>query len=106
VINRIGGLAYNFVVAGDFTKALGAADQAISLAPDEIWLYTNRAHALMFLGRATEARAIYLQYRNRTDVQGGKSWVTLITEDFAELRKAGRTDPLMDDIEKRFAAGG
>lgn len=35
-IARIGGLAYNFVLARDFSTALAAADQAISLAPDQI----------------------------------------------------------------------
>jgi hypothetical protein len=29
-----------------------------------------------------------------------------VLEDFAALRKAGLTRPLMDEIEKEFAAGG
>jgi tetratricopeptide (TPR) repeat protein len=105
-ISNIGGLAYNFVLARNFVRALETADQAISLAPDEIWLYTNRAHALMFLGRVDEARTLYLQYRGEKKVQGEKSWETSVLEDFAELRKAGLTHPLMDEIEKRLAAGG
>jgi hypothetical protein len=39
-------------------------------------------------------------------VQGAKSWTALVLEDFAELRKARLTHPLMDEIERRFAAGG
>jgi tetratricopeptide (TPR) repeat protein len=62
-IGRIGGLAYRFVVARNFAIALEAADEAIALAPEMIWLYTNRAHALMFLDRADDARALYLQFR-------------------------------------------
>ncbi|MGC1349688.1 MAG: hypothetical protein WA858_07895, partial [Xanthobacteraceae bacterium] len=77
---------------------------AISLAPEEIWLYANRAHALMFVGRTDEARALYLKYRGRKDVFEGKSWETVVQEDFAELRKAGLNDPLMDTIEKLFKA--
>jgi hypothetical protein len=50
-IGKIGGLAYWFVLACDFAGALEAAEQAISLAPDKIWLYANRAHAPMFLDR-------------------------------------------------------
>ena len=42
---------------------LECVDQAISIAPEEIWLYANRAHALMFLGRVEEAREVYLRYR-------------------------------------------
>jgi hypothetical protein len=86
--------------------ALEAADQAISLAPDLVWIYTNRAHALMFLGRSDEARAIYVRYRGQTGVQDGKSWEVLVLEDFAELRKAALTNPLMDEIEDRFKSQG
>ena len=104
VVGRIGALAYRLVLAGEFATALDAADQAISLTPDKIWLYANRAHALMFLGRTDEARALYLKYRGREDVFEGKSWETVVLADFAELRKAGLSDPLMDTIEKLFKA--
>jgi hypothetical protein len=63
----------------------------IALAPGKAWLYTNRAHALMFLNRLDEARLLYLKYRGEKNVQGGKPWETIILEDFAELRKAGLT---------------
>ena len=76
-INNIGAIAYQFILARNFAMALEAADQAISLAPDQIWLYTNRAHALMFLNRVDEARALYLKYRGsaegrRRKVVGGR----------------------------------
>jgi eukaryotic-like serine/threonine-protein kinase len=105
-INGIGGLAYTCLLQRDFAIALDAADQAISLAPDAIWLYTNRAHALMFLGRTGDARALYLKYRGRKDVQKGKSWEAVILEDFADLRKTGLINPLMDEIEATFTARG
>ena len=60
----------------------------------------------MFLGRVDEARALYLRYCGRKKVQDEKPWETVVFEDFAELRKAGLTDPLMDEIKERFAAGG
>ena len=104
VVGKIGGLAYNFVLARDFTTALAAADQAISVAPDKIWLYTNRAHALMFLGRVDEARALYLKYRGQK--VDGKPWEAAILGDFAEFRKAGLTNPLMDEIGKLFTSAG
>jgi tetratricopeptide (TPR) repeat protein len=106
VIGRIGGLAYRFLLARDFTSALAAADEAISLAPEEIWLYTNRAHALMFIGNTDEARAIYLKYRGVKNVQNEKSWEMMILEDFADLRKKDLTNPLMDEIEKLFTSAG
>ncbi len=106
VVRRIGALAYRFLLERDFTRALAAANQAISLAPDEIWLYKNRAHALMFAGRTDEAQIVYLKYRGVKDVQAGKSWETVILEEFADLRTRGLTNPLMDEIEKLFMSAG
>ena len=60
----------------------------------------------MFLNRTDEARILYLKYRGTKNVVGEKSWEASVLEDFAELRKAGLTNPLMDEIERRFAAGG
>jgi tetratricopeptide (TPR) repeat protein len=100
----IGGLASRLLLARNFSQAVDAADQAISVAPDLIWLYTNRAHALMFLGRVDEARAIYVGYRDRQKVRGEKSWETVVLEDFVELQNAGLTHPLMDEIQKVFSA--
>jgi len=101
-IDLIGSLAYAMILEGDFSQALEAADEAISVAPDRIFIYGNRAHALMFLGRPDEARAIYLQYRGKTNVVGEKSWETTVLDDFAEMRKAGLSELLMDEIESVF----
>ena len=98
----IGGLAYGLVLAQDFSLALEAADQVIAKTPSMIDVYANRAHALMFLGRTDEARAIYLRYRAEQDLPGHRSWDEVVLEDFAELRKAGLTRPLMDEIETLF----
>jgi hypothetical protein len=51
----------------------------------------------MFLGRLDDARALYLRSRREKKVLGDKSWEAGVLEDFAELRKAGLTHPLMDD---------
>jgi hypothetical protein len=42
--------------------ALDVANQAIAATPDTVWLYINKAHALMLLGRVDESRTLYLQY--------------------------------------------
>jgi hypothetical protein len=99
----LGGLAYKLVLAGDFGRALEAADHALSFAPGQIWIHGNRAHALMLLGRADEARAIYLQYRGTHEMSGGRSWEAVTLLDFADMRNAGLTHPLMDEIERQFA---
>jgi tetratricopeptide (TPR) repeat protein len=106
IVGRIGDLAHRFVLAGTFVSALETADQAISLAPEQIWLYADRAHALMLLDRVDEARAIYMQYRGNVKARGDKTWHAVILGDFDELREAGLTHPLMDEIESKLAAGG
>ena len=103
--DKIGGLAYGFLLAQDFARALEASE-LVYLAPDKIWVHGNRAHALMLLGRVDEARALYLRYRGEKSVQAEKPWETVVLEDFAEMREAGLTHPLMNEIEKRFATGG
>jgi tetratricopeptide (TPR) repeat protein len=102
--DELGSLGYYFVLARGFAKALEIDDDALSLAPGKIWIYGNRAHALMFLDRVDEARTLYLQYRGRNNVVGEKSWETVVLEDFDALRKAGLVHPLMDEIEKQFIA--
>src|SRR5262249_7050814 len=98
-ISAIGGLAYQLLFVRDFAAALEAADLAISQAPKLYWIHGNRAHALMFLDRVTEAEAVYMQYRGEQNVVGEKSWEKSVIDDFAELRGAGLTHPLMEKIE-------
>jgi Flp pilus assembly protein TadD len=65
-VEYLASLAFNLVLAGEFTTALEAIDQAIAIRPDQTWFYANRAHALMFLNRLDEARTLYLKYRGQT----------------------------------------
>jgi hypothetical protein len=48
----------------------------------------------MFLGRTADARALYLQHRREKNVQGDKSWIALVLEDFAELRSTAKSASL------------
>lgn len=104
LVESIGTLSYKLILAHDFSKALEVSDFAISIALKLTWLYTNRAHALMFLGRVDEAREVYLQHRGEKTLND-KPWEAAIAEDFTQFRSAGLTNPLMDEIQKRFAAG-
>jgi len=47
----------------DYTKALSVADHAHALFPVNLWIETNRAHALMFIGRDEEAKTLYLAHK-------------------------------------------
>jgi tetratricopeptide (TPR) repeat protein len=104
ITEKLDELAYRFILAHDAAGALEAADQVVSLAPGEIWFHINRTHALMLLDRTDEARTLYLKYRG--EKVRGKLWEQAILEDFAELRKAGLTHLLMDEIEKKFRPAG
>jgi tetratricopeptide (TPR) repeat protein len=103
IVDRIGGVAYRFLFIGQFATALQITEEAISLAPDNIPICANLAHALMLLGRIDEARKIYVRYDIKEEIQGTKSWRDILLQDFGELRLAGLTRPLMDEIEKEFA---
>jgi hypothetical protein len=60
----------------------------------------------MFLGRVDEARALYLRYRGqRAHENDDEVWEAVIVDDFVEIRKAGLSHPLMDEIESKFSTG-
>jgi tetratricopeptide (TPR) repeat protein len=99
-------VAWDALMAGEPAKALTAAERSLSLAPGHLTAETNRVHALMYLGRAQEARALYLAHKDKLlPDNNNQSWQQAITEDFAELRKAGRAHPQMAEIETAFKVG-
>jgi TPR repeat protein len=102
VAEDIGSIAYEFLLKGEFQKALDTANLSIGLAPGLIWLRSNRADALMMLGKTDEARALYLQFQGSKDAGNGQSWNDGVLEDFAALRKKGFSSPLMAEIEAAF----
>ena len=97
----LGLLSWRALEARSFQLALDATDRATQLAPDQLWLNTNRAHALMMLGRTDEASALYIAYRNQQIYTNGDTtiWRRAILDDFRELRKAGVSHPLMEKVE-------
>jgi hypothetical protein len=89
---------------GDFQKSLDAVESAIPTAPNSPVLNICHAHALMFCDRENDARTLYLQYRGEK-VGAQHFGESLILQDFAALRQARLTRPLMDEIEQLFGAG-
>jgi hypothetical protein len=103
--NILNAVSWEALFAREFPRALSASERAHALAPDELMLEGNHAHALMFLGRSAEARTIYLAHEDEPlPEMGNKTWRQAVTDDFAEFRKAGLVDPLMDEIEAAWAA--
>jgi tetratricopeptide (TPR) repeat protein len=95
-------VAWYALLAGEPANALAAAERSLSLAPGNLTAETSRVHALMYLGRAQEARALYLAHKDRLLPDDNQPWQQAITEDFAELRNAGRRHPQMAEIETAF----
>jgi TPR repeat protein len=97
----LGQVSWDALEARNFQLALDASERAIQLAPDQIWLNGNRAHALMMLERTNEASALYIAYRNERIFTDGSTqiWRTAVLDDFRELRKAGISHPLMAKVE-------
>jgi tetratricopeptide (TPR) repeat protein len=103
--NALGGVAWYELFARQFEAALAASERARSLAPDKVWLASNRAHALMFLGQAEEARAVYLQHKGEGVPEiNNNTWEVGVLEDFAEFEKHGLTHPQMAEIRSLLAA--
>jgi tetratricopeptide (TPR) repeat protein len=102
LVNALGSTADAALLVKDYANALALSDEATTLAPDQLWLYDNRATALMLLGRTDEARAVYLAYRGKM-ANPTMPWEQAVEDGFVELRKAGVSNPLMDEIEAEFA---
>jgi len=94
------GVGWYGLFARQFKASLDASERAISLKSGELVPVTNRAHALMLLGRADDAKAVYLSHKGEKVL--GVLWEKAISGDFDALRKAGITNPLMDEIEAAF----
>jgi len=60
-------------------------------------------HALMFLGRAKESRAAYLEHKGK-EIAGQGDWGEVVLKDFAEFEKRGLTHPQMAEIRRLLAA--
>jgi tetratricopeptide (TPR) repeat protein len=102
-VDKIGYAANAMLLAREYEASLAALDKATPMTPDQNWFDLVRAACLMMLDRPDEARPLYLKHRGEISY-GGKPWETVATQGFAQLRGLGMTRPLMDEIEKTFAA--
>jgi TPR repeat protein len=102
----LGNLAWEAVLARDPELALNAADSALQRRPDLLWIESNRALALMYLGRAVEARTLFLSHKGKVLPDRDKLWEQVIGKDFEALRKAGIEHPQMAEIEAALGIEG
>ena len=105
--SALGSVSWKALFAREFTKALAAAERALSIDPGLLWIETNRAHALLLLGQFEHARAIYVAHRGKRIPQNSNElWEDVIAEDFAALRAAGIESAAMSDIIRLLQQGG
>ena len=102
LINAFGNAALAAIEAGQDAQGLALSEEAIGIAPKELWPYSTRADALMLLGRTDEARQIYLAHRGE-HFQNGESREDLVKSDFAKFRKLGFVNLLMAETEADFS---
>jgi len=105
--DALSGVAFFSLFVREFPKALTVAERGHALFPHNLVIDTNRAHALMFMGREDEAKALYLAHKGEPlylNLRGEPlyEWEVGIIDDFAEFRKAGLTHPMMAEIEKEL----
>ena len=87
-------LAWYEIFVHDYAGSLASSDEAIRLDPKDLAAQTNRAHALVLLGRVKEADAIYLGHRGeKVFANSDEKWEHAILNDFDDMEKAGITNP-------------
>jgi tetratricopeptide (TPR) repeat protein len=94
----LGSLSWAQVINKRGQDALNAAQEALGLDPTLLFLQTNRAHALLLLGRFNDAKAVYLDNKDKK-FPNGKSFADVVRDDFATMRKFGIDTPDMKRIE-------
>ena len=94
-----GTLEYYELLIGNFEGALKSASKGIALNASETWILTNKAHALLFLGRTDEARTIYQTIRS-IKLNDKQTFSQAVLDDFKLFREKGFGIPAMDQIEK------
>ncbi len=96
-------LSFHALFARNFNEALAASERSSELSASDLMSKTNQAHALMFLGRNAEAKALYLAHRYKS--MGGHNWNYYVLDDYKQFRAAGLIAPLMADIETLLKEG-
>jgi CHAT domain-containing protein len=101
--NALNSVIWHGVFARRFERALEAGDRAAALAPANLMIQGNRAYALMFLGRADEALAVFTRHKGET-ISGSGKWEDVIAQDFAEFQKRGLNPPPFARFKEAMAA--
>jgi len=95
--DALGSTSYTLLFNRQWQQALDLAEEALKLDPSKVWIETNRAHALLFLGHYDEATTIYLADKDKPVGKG--TFGQAVKDDFAMFRTFGIDTPDMKKIE-------
>ncbi|MCU7811088.1 MAG: hypothetical protein KZQ77_07610, partial [Candidatus Thiodiazotropha sp. (ex Notomyrtea botanica)] len=96
-------LSYFQLKIRDFDGALSTARRGIEFNSDSLPIYTNYAHALLFLGREEEAMAVYREHKSKPI--GKETWDFYVLDDFDQFEKLGITHPGIARVRKMMKQG-
>ncbi len=93
VVDALDVLSWYQLFARDFAGSLASADEARKLNPDQLFTESQRAHAMMFLGRNQDAEAIYVgNIGRKMNGAENQTWEAAILGDFTALENEGVTN--------------
>jgi tetratricopeptide (TPR) repeat protein len=93
IVDALDVLSWYQLFARDFMGSLASADDARKLNPDQLFTESQRAHALMFLGRNQEAETIYVgNIGRKMNGSDNQTWEASILADFTALENEGLTN--------------
>jgi len=98
-----GSLAWAEVLNAQFQEAVEAAGQGLKLDPSQDWIKINLAHGYLFTNRVAEAKALYLE--NKDKMNGRRKLSEDVKEDFKALGDRNLTHPAMPEILQMLGVG-
>ena len=84
-------------------EAIKAAEEALALAPGELWIVTSQADGYLLAGQFAKAEEIYRRHAT-VKLDEKRTFAEAVLDEFAELRKAGIDHPDMAKIEGMLRA--
>ena len=97
-----GSLSWVLVLDRRPEESRAAALEGLKVDASQLWIRTNLAHALLFLGRYKEAEAIYLKYKDLR-LSDKQTFADGVLDDFRIFREKKLEHPDLAKIEKLLA---
>ena len=94
--------AWYAIFGEDYERALAASERAAKIEPTKIEALIKKAHALMFLGREDEAKALYFSHRGER-IDDKRTWNEAVLADMASLSDRAYF-PIMADVTRDLAS--